>query len=161
MGITNWNKWVVATVLTVAATAAVAAQSNQVVDELLSQTTIAYGHAAYILLVADGAIDDATSVDAAHALLEDAGGDLPLTPLGYPADQAVSLGEFSRMAMETFGIRGGFMYALLPGPRYAARELAFRGVVQGDAYPGMDLSGERALRIVGRILALQENGTLQ
>jgi hypothetical protein len=63
--------------------------------------------------------------------------------------------------METFGISGGWMYTITSRPRYAARELAFRNVIQGRAYPRMELSGERAMRIVGRVLALEEEGRLR
>ena len=157
----KWKNRAFGALLLTAFAAGAAAQSNEVVDEILEQSVIEYGHAAYILLSATGAIDDAASVTDAHALLEDNAAELPQSPLGYESGQPINLGEFSGMAMESFGIGGGVMYALLPGPRYAARELAFRGIIQGDAYPRMDLSGERALRILGRILALEENGTLQ
>ncbi|MFW5642489.1 MAG: hypothetical protein ACOCYQ_00550 [Alkalispirochaeta sp.] len=154
------------------------AQSNQRIDEILSQESITYGHAVYLLLTSQQAIPDDATPDEAHALLEQGpanrsnvsyriGGTsfttrrLPQTPLGYPPDHPLTLGEFSRLTMETFGITGGMMYTILPHPRYAARELAFRDVVQGRAYPRMSLSGERALRIVGRVLALDEEGRLR
>jgi hypothetical protein len=80
---------------------------------------------------------------------------------GYEREDPVNLGEFSLMVMESFDIPGGLMYNLLPSPRYAARELAFRNIVQGEAYPRMAISGERAMRIIGRVLALQEEGRLR
>lgn len=131
-------------------------QSNAVVDEILSQESITYGNAAYLMLHAQGALSDDADPAAAVSQYENGA-----TALGYTPDQGLTLGEFSYMTIATFEIPGGLMYRVLPSPRYAARELAFRDIVQGDAYPGMAVSGERALRILGRVLALQESGRLR
>ena len=53
-------------------------------------------------------------------------------------------------------MHGGIMYSILPGPRYATRELAFLGIISGPAKPGMSLSGERALRILEQVLHRKE-----
>jgi hypothetical protein len=44
------------------------------------------------------------------------------------------------------------MEEVLPSPRYATRELAYLDIISGPAKPGMPLSGERALRILERVL---------
>ena len=72
---------------------------------------------------------------------------------GKSADDSVTIGEFSYLLMAAAGRSGGLMYRFFPGPRYAARELAFHGVIQGNAYPNVSLSGERAIRIIERFLA--------
>jgi hypothetical protein len=56
------------------------------------------------------------------------------------------------MLTRAFKIDGGIMYRILPGPRYATRELAYLGIITGPAKAGMSLSGERALRILEMIL---------
>ena len=132
------------------------AQSNAVIDDILANERMTYGHAVYILGVADGTIPERTSVADAHRQSQTGG-----LYFGYEREDPVSLGEFSLMLMETFDVPGGLMYTVLPSPRYAARELAFRNVIQGDAYPRMAISGERAMRIIGRVLALQEEGRLR
>jgi hypothetical protein len=66
----------------------------------------------------------------------------------------VSLGELSFLLMRAFNIKGGFMYALLPGPRYAFRTLVSRSLIQGEADPAMTVSGERFLHILGNVLSL-------
>lgn len=149
---------VIVLALVVAAMTPVAAQSNDIIDEILAQEVITYGHAAYLLLSADGTVADDASVTDAHQIIEAGGGE---SALGYGADAPLTLGEFSLLTMQSFDITGGLAYTLIPRPRYAARELAFRNVIQGTDYPAMDISGERALRIVGRVLALQEEGTLR
>jgi hypothetical protein len=141
-----------------AAPARLAAQSNEMIDTILAQDQITYGHAAYLLLTADGTVPDTASVTDAHRATEQAG-----TPaaLGYPADRPLNLGELSLMVMQTFNVPGGLAYRIYPHPRYAARELAFRDIIQGQSYPRMAVSGERAMRIIGRVLTLEEEGVLR
>jgi hypothetical protein len=123
-----------------------AAQSNQLIDTVLAQDHITYGNAVTLLQAADTA---------------QAGSSQKAAPFDYPDDHPLTLGEFSLMVMQTFDIPGGITYSAKPSPRYAARELAFRNIVQSHSYPRMALSGERAMRIIGRVLALEEEGTLQ
>jgi hypothetical protein len=54
--------------------------------------------------------------------------------------------------MAAFGIKGGIMYSLFPGPRYAYRELLHLKLIQGRADENFTLSGERLLQILGRVL---------
>lgn len=133
-----------------------AAQSNEFVDEFLAQEQVSYGNAAYLLLVGSGELAEDASPAEAHAAME-----ARPHALGRGEQEAITLGEYAHLTMEAFGISGGIMYTLVPSPRYAARELAFRDVIQGRTYPRMDVSGERALRIVGRVLDLNERGHLQ
>ena len=142
--------------LAILATLPVAAQSNELIDRVLASPSITYGDAAYLVLLGSGRIDETTPIADAVREAESA----PVA-LGKAAEDPLTLGDFSLLTMESFGIPGGMMYRLLPLPRYAARELAFRDVVQGRTYPRMALSGERALRIVGRVLTLQEQGRLR
>lgn len=127
------------------------AQSNQVIDEILEEEQISYGNAAYLLLLAGGALSEGAQVADAHRAAEQES-----FATGQGPDEGLTLGEFAYIAMESFGVPGGLMYSIAPSPRYAARELEFRGIIQGDAYPNAPLSGERAMRILGRLLTLQE-----
>lgn len=120
------------------------AQDNTVIDAILAEKELTYQHASYLLLSADGTPPADGEMGSA-----------------YPPEKTLTLGEYSLLVMETFDISGGLMYTVTGMPRYAARELAFRDIVQGRAYPRMKLSGERALRIVGRVLTLQEEGRLR
>lgn len=120
------------------------AQDNSVIDAILAEDELTYRNASYLLLSADGTPPGETEIGSAH-----------------PPDHTLNLGEYSLMVMQTFDIPGGAMYTFTGMPRYAARELAFRDIIQGRAYPTMKLSGGRALRIVGRVLTLQEEGRLR
>ena len=139
-------------VLTMTGVSLLAAQSNEVLDAVLGQAALSYANAAYLVGTASGHFPDTVTPEDSVAQLEQAG-------LGIkgrnPADR-VSLGEFSYMLTRAFGIHGGIMYTILPGPRYATRELAYLDIISGPAMPGMSLSGERALRILEQVLHHRE-----
>ena len=73
------------------------------------------------------------------------------------AGDTLNLGEYSFLLMKMYNLGGGLMYSVLPGPRYAVRELAFINVVQGNTYPGSPLTGERAVRILERYLTVSSD----
>jgi hypothetical protein len=125
-----------------------AAQSNEVLDTVLGQASLSYANAAYLVGTASGHFADTVTPEEAVPQLEQAGLGLP----GRKADDPVTLGDFSYMLTRAFGIHGGIMYTILPGPRYATRELAYLDIISGPAKPGMALSGERALRILEQII---------
>jgi hypothetical protein len=65
----------------------------------------------------------------------------------------VTLKALSFLLMRAFNIKGGLMYTVLPGPRYAFRTLVSRSLIQGAADPDMTVSGERFLHILGNVLS--------
>jgi hypothetical protein len=142
--------------LLLAAAVPLSAQSNEFIDRFLAQDQVTYGDAAYLLLVGSGDLEESASPNDAHAAMEERP-----HALRRAQQEEITLGEYAMLTMDAFDISGGVMYTLMPSPRYAARELAFRQVIQGRSYPRMDVSGERALRIVGRVLDLNERGHLQ
>jgi hypothetical protein len=78
-------------------------------------------------------------------------------PGGAAAYDPVRLGELSYLLMRAFDLKGGLMYTLFPGPRYALRSLVSRSIIQGPADPAMTVSGERFLLILGNLAALRGN----
>jgi hypothetical protein len=62
--------------------------------------------------------------------------------------------------MKAFALKGGLMYTLFPGLRYAYRELAYRKIITGRAYSTMRVSGERLLRLLDRALVYSEDTAL-
>jgi len=73
-------------------------------------------------------------------------------PKGTTPDENITLGKLSFLIMRAFEIKGGMMYAILPGPRYAFRSMVSRSFIQGAADPAMTVNGERFLHILGRVL---------
>ncbi len=128
------------------------AQSNEVLDSVLGEATISYGSAAYLVGTASGHLPETVSPSDAGPRMEQEGLGIP----GLGPTDPVTLGGFSYMLTRAFGIQGGVMSRVLPGPRYATRELAYLGIISGPAKPGLPISGERALRILERILNRKE-----
>lgn len=123
------------------------AQSNQIVDDLLSQEEAALGPTAYLVYSAAGvAAEDWDVQDAMERVRGEGWFDEQL------ADGPVTLGLFAYMVMRTFDLHGGVLYAAFPGPRYAAREFAFRSFVTGNTSPYRVLSGADVVNILGRVL---------
>ena len=68
------------------------------------------------------------------------------------ADAPISMGTLSYLTMKAFGLKGGLMYTIIPGPRYAFRSMVNRSFIEGAADPAMKVSGERFLLILGNVL---------
>ena len=69
------------------------------------------------------------------------------------ANDPVTLGKLSFLIMKAFGMKGGMMYAVFPGPRYAYRSMVSDNYIQGIADPAMQVDGNRFLLILGRVLS--------
>lgn len=130
-------------------------QSNEIMDSFLAEEQASFGKAAYFVLMAAEMIPEDATVEAATEELRRRA--WKLGPRA--ADSPIELGEFSLLLMRALGIRGGIMYSVFKRPRYAAREMDYRGFVVGKSHPGRSLSGEEALRMLSRVLAWQEERT--
>ncbi len=130
----------------------VSAQSGAFMDRFLEEPAAAYGDAAYLVLVGAGLLKEGEAPERALAVLEERGWAIA----GRGAGDPLTLGEFAFLVMRTYGIPGGLMYHVAPGPRYATRELEYLEVIQGKGRPGSVVSGERAARILGRVLDWKE-----
>jgi outer membrane protein OmpA-like peptidoglycan-associated protein len=68
-------------------------------------------------------------------------------------DGHVRLGELCFLVMRAFGMKGSFLYALFPGPRYAFRELDYLRMIPGRRDPALQVSGEELLRLLDLVIA--------
>ncbi|MBL8965736.1 MAG: hypothetical protein JNG85_01935 [Spirochaetaceae bacterium] len=134
-----------------AAVLGAAAQSNALVDELLAQEPARVDYAAYLALAAGGAVPETASpaeaLEAARAK-----GWLPAARAG---EEPLRLDEYSALVMRSLGLKGGLLFSLFPGPRYAYRELAYRGVVNDSGGPKRRIPGDEALRILRLAMELK------
>lgn len=128
------------------------AQSNSVIDDMLGQEKADYSLAVYLVLSAAEIIPESASPEEALSALSDKGWGLAPAEAGQP----ISLGQYSYLLMKAFGVPGGVMYRLFPGPRYATREAAHRGFVTDRPTPYRSVSGEEAIRILGSVLSWKE-----
>jgi hypothetical protein len=129
------------------------AQSNEVIDRLLEEEEASFARALYLVQSAAGRIEERVppgkayaGFDAGQWNLEDAA-----------ADEEITLGQYSQLLMRALEIPGGIMYRILPGPRYAARELEYLGFVRGSGAPGRPVSGSEVMYILGRALQWKED----
>ena len=112
------------------------AQSNEIIDRLLEQDTASY--------------------DAALYMVRTAAGETAEPPVLSDNRRPISLGEYSHLLIEALDIPSGIMYRLFPGPRYAAREIAFYGFIRGSALPGRFISGSEVINILRRAMEWKE-----
>jgi hypothetical protein len=68
----------------------------------------------------------------------------------------ISLGQYAYLIMKAFNIPGGLMYRLMPGSRYAAREIAYLGFVTENPSPYRSISGQEAMQILNNVLSWKE-----
>ncbi len=127
-------------------------QTAERLDEILAQDELTVGSAAYIAAASGGLIGEGDGPEDALAALAD---------LGFPSDsvsaeETVRLNQYAYMLMLAHDRRGGLMYTLFPGPRYAFRELRFERVIEGRGDPIDPLSGSRALRLAERLTTIVE-----
>lgn len=122
-------------------------QSNDFVDGLIASDSVSVGQAAYLVLVASDNLGEDADAARAFELL----GTFGWAPTGASADAPILLKDYAYLLMSAFGLRGGLMYALFPGPRYAYRQLVSSFVIQGRSDPDMAVSGPVAVRMLGRV----------
>jgi len=128
------------------------AQSNTVIDKLLNEGKADWGKTSYMVLSAAEIISENTEISEVQTKLEKQQWRLP----SKESEEPITLGEYSYMLMKAFDIPGGIMYKILPGPRYAARELGYLKFIDNNKSPYRTLSGEEVLRIMGRVMEWKE-----
>ena len=147
----KWS-WSILALFLLAGGLAAGAQSSEVLDEILGREALRAEEGAYLVLAAAGKIDDQATPEEAYRVLGDTGWILAADK----AEAAIRLGDYAYLLMQAFDLEGGIMYRLIPGPRYAARELYFRRLIPENGSPYRTLSGEEAVFMLGKFLELPE-----
>jgi hypothetical protein len=148
----------VALLLLLLAPALIPAQTAAELESLLASPAVSLGEAARFILEAAEVLPQGSgpAQQRAFARAQERGW-LPArsgsanSGSASPED-AATLRDIALLCMGAFSMRGGFMYALFPNGRNAYRAMVYREFIQGEADPGQQVSGERLLRILGRIL---------
>jgi hypothetical protein len=122
-------------------------QTAAELERILDTDRVTYTQAAYFALAS--AVESSPDQAGAFALALERGW---LPAKAEPA-APVKLRDVSLLMMKAFNLSGGLMYRLFPGPRYAYREMTRRGFIEGRAYPGLTVSGEHFLQILGNVLS--------
>jgi len=128
------------------------AQTAAEIETLLASGAVSYDQAASFVL-------KAADVDAAGSAFNYASGQKWLSGKASSGGMA-TLDEVSLLIMGAFGIKGGIMYSATKSPHYAYRELVYKGIIQGRTDPGLAVSGDLLLYLVGRVLDQTEGDDL-
>jgi hypothetical protein len=151
----NRRRLVLVFALLLTITIGVAAQSNETIDQILGQEVATIGSAAYVTLSAAGLVnDDSTPAKAVEVAVEAGwlGAD-------KSAQDPAGFGQLAHLLMQAFEIKGGLMYRIFPGPRYATREFTYFGWSPIRVGPADQISGEFLLSVTGIFLEDLAGGT--
>ena len=141
------KQWICFFIFLIASAVFVFPQSNAFIDSVLEKKEVSRGDAFFLALSSAGLVKPEGTVAEAMSYLETNKWDLPRDPAA-----PVTLGELCYALMRAHQLNGGVMYAVFPGPRYAAREFEYLGWVRRAPVPSRRVSGEEALQIVGQVL---------
>ncbi|MDR1410835.1 MAG: OmpA family protein [Spirochaetaceae bacterium] len=135
------------------------AQTAAEVEAILSTQAVSFTQASRFTLVVADLVDEAAGAGAAYSLALERSW-LPRRALAEAAspESPIKLGELCFLIVEAFGIKSSFLYHVLPGPHYAFRELDYLKLIPGQRDPGMNVSGERLLQILGMVAAYTQEG---
>ena len=126
------------------------AQTAAEMEAVLESPAVTYSQAAWFVYASAGSTMSIEGVDF-QAAFDRAMSNGWLTKKAVP-DDPITLGAVSFLMMKAFNIKGGLMYLIFPGPRYAFRAMVSRSLLQGSGDPAMTVSGERFLLILGNVL---------
>ncbi len=141
----HFRRTILLAVLTVLGATIVHSQSNQVVDVLLAQKEATGAEVAYMALVGGGLLAETATPQEALDQAAQKG----WLPKGLAPEAALSLEDFSVLAMRSFNLKGGIGWMVFGSKRYAYRELVALGIANGSGGPKRIPSGEEALRMIG------------
>jgi hypothetical protein len=120
------------------------------IDLLLARSAVSYGEAASLVLEAAGLFSGPGEEAFARALKQ------KWLPVNVSFAGAARTDGVSLLIMGAFDIRGGFMFRLTRGKRYAYREMVYKELIRGRSDPGFTVSGEELLQMVGAALRARE-----
>jgi outer membrane protein OmpA-like peptidoglycan-associated protein len=129
------------------------AQTAAEMDVLLETPAVNFAQASrFVLATAEYPADENPAAGTAYVLAREKG----WLPKKAAPESPVRLGELCFLIMKAFDIKGSFLYALFPGPRYAFRELDYLSLIPGRRDPALRVSGEDFLRILEMVAAWKE-----
>ena len=124
-------------------------QSNDLLDELLTEEEASFGKVVYLVMIASGRITEDISIENAIISLQDAAWKRVKIK---DSEESIKVGELSHILMSALEIKGGLMYRMIPCPRYAFRDLTYEGLIKGLSDPSKTLSGEEAITLIARVV---------
>ncbi len=128
------------------------AQSNEMIDTILTEKEATFGETALLILIgAEILPEDSQITDALNYISTHNWG-----LKNIKAEKPINAGELSLLLMKAFKIKGGFMYTILPCPRYAYRELTYMELIDKKGGPFKKVSGEEVINSLSKVLNWKE-----
>lgn len=124
------------------------AQTAEIMDQVISSSGLSVSLASYLVFVSSGKLPEDATTEQAFTLLQEMNW---LEARGNP-DRTLRFEEYAFLLTKTFGLPGGLLGSLFPVPRYAYRDLVFRGFLSGKGDPDDPVTGVEAVRILGKVL---------
>jgi hypothetical protein len=128
-----------------------AAQSNEVIDEVLEQDPAHLSGVAYLLTTAGGLLEESANLQQALDFIQDKG----WVGADAASSDEVTVEQFAFLLMKSLGLRGGIMYSIFQGPRYAYREMVFQSVIDSTLDRYDILSGDQVLRYLASAMQIR------
>ncbi len=128
------------------------AQSNDQIDRLLGEEKTTVSTASLLILVSAALIDENSDSQAAVNYINEK----KWYKTEIKGDKVLTAGDASYLFMKAFSIKGGLMYKMVPGPRYAVREMKYLDILDKRTETGMVMSGEDFLVFLSEALSWKE-----
>lgn len=136
------------------ATASLAsAQSNDRLDELLSQFPARLDSSVYLILSSVTFIPETATPDQAFQAAVSTG----LVAKDQKPGDPVTLQELAYLVMKTQKFPGGLEWRLLPTPRGAYRELAYHNLINTAEGPDRVLAGDEVVRTLNDVIEFKRS----
>lgn len=123
-------------------------QQSNVIDDVISQRSIDLQNAAYLALTAGDMIDDSTDPTEALNFLQDLGWSIKKAD----SNRVLTLGDSAVLLMNSLEVKGGIMFSLTKQPRYAYKEMVFRGILKPEEDLKRAVSGIEFLAILTELM---------
>ncbi|MBN1698096.1 MAG: hypothetical protein JW881_11330 [Spirochaetales bacterium] len=130
-------------------------QIGERIDILLEEKTVQSGTAVYAILSAGGIVSEDATIEEALGVLREKEWKLTIES----ADTPLTLGEAAYLLMKTFDLKGGVMYSIFPGPRYAVRELVYLKIITDRPDPSRTVSGRELIDLISRVIDRKESAS--
>jgi len=124
------------------------AQTAEIMDRIIATPALSVSQAAYLVFVASGKLAEDASPDQAFTLFQEMNW---IDAQGDPG-RVLKACEYAYLLTRSYGLTGGLLASVIPGPRYAYRDLVFRGLFAARGDPDEPLTGVEAVRILGKVM---------
>ncbi len=128
------------------------AQSNEQIDKIMNSNRVTIEEASLLILSSADLIDSEADSSTALKYINDK----KWYKKDLKGDTPATAGDVSYIFMKAFNLKGGIMYKILPGPRYAAREMEYRKILDRKTEVSSIMSGEDFLVFLSEALNNKE-----